>query len=169
MSLSLTFGPPGSDVEVVASGFTPGTPVGILFGGQEVRTATAKPGTGTALGASGLAVLRPERLLAAVGLAQADAVGGIEETIKVPDVSPGMYDVCVSSRETETVCAAFRVTERASVAGVSFSRGDDGVRVLGRTFARTGASIALLVALAVGFLLLGRSLRAAGRRRRARA
>ena len=175
LNLSLDFGPPGSDLRVQASGFEPLSTVAITFGGQVVRTATAQPqGGATAAGTSRLAVLRPDRLLAAVGLirAQSASNGAIDETIQVPDVRPGLYDVCVSSEETETACGTFRVTAKTSVAGVTFSRGgdgDDGVRVLGRTFARTGFGITLLLILGVGFLLVGRSLRAASRRRRVRA
>ena len=114
---------------------------------------------------SRLAALQPTRLLAALRgstvRAQADdaTTGGINETITVPDVRPGLYDVCVQSSGNETACGTFRVTAKTVVGGVSFSRGGDegiGTRVLGRVFARTGVGIVTLLLLGVSLVLLGR-------------
>jgi hypothetical protein len=177
MSMSLTFGPPGSDLRIKASGFDVGQAVDIYFGALLMRTAHATPDTGTALGIpSGLAALRPDVLLGRVfggARPQAATVGAIDETLAVPDVSPGLYDVCVASDGNETACGTFRVTAKPSVLGVQFSRGTSGgsggVQVLGRTFARTGINVAILAFAGVSLILLGRSLRAGSRRRRVRA
>ncbi|MEY2477465.1 MAG: hypothetical protein QOG87_2780 [Actinomycetota bacterium] len=184
ISLSLTFGPPGTLFQVKAEGFEPGSPVDITFGGEVVRTTVAQPkgSSGTALGARGgaLAVAAPIRLLAMLGarthlVAQADpTVGAIDETVAVPDVSPGTYDVCVVSPGSETACGAFRVTPKTSVLGVSFTRGGSGgggasVSVLGRTFSRTGLAILPWVALGVILIVGGRYLVVRSRTRNQRA
>jgi hypothetical protein len=170
MALSVGSGPPGSNVVVEATGFkNNGDTATITFGGTVVKTSTASTSTST-----GLAVVRPAALLALADAVlpgrltalrgQASTKPSIRETIQVPNVGAGTYDVCVSAANAQTACAPFRVTSETRVLGVQFSRGDSGGGVRG--LARTGFMLLPFLLLAVILILVGRYLVAKSRARR---
>jgi hypothetical protein len=183
LSLSLQFGPAGVRVRIRAFGFNVGDPVTGTFDGVVVFTATARAGVGeTAMPAqSGFAAAGLGALRSLFG--QSSEAGGIDETITVPDKPVGTYPVCVSGSGGQA-CGEFRITA-TEVQGVNFTRsggsgggtnggtasgvGTDngGTKVLGRTFARTGIAVTALVLLGVSFILVGRFLRVASKRRKA--
>ena len=190
--LSIQAGPVGVTVRVRASGFNIGDIVEGTFDGEQVFQTIAEPSSETAQGVlarSPLAALRPGALLGALdavlpgrGLfgAQATQSGAIDETFTVPNRAPGIYQVCVSGSGAQG-CADFEVVARTAVAGTQFSRGEgspvsnddgasNGARVLGRTYARTGAALGLLAVIGASLVVFGRSLGVASKwRRRARA
>lgn len=184
ISLSLQFGPAGVRLRIRAFGFNAGDPVTGTFDGVVVFTATARAGVGeTAMPAeSGFAAAGLGALRSLFG--QSSEAGGIDETITVPDKPAGTYPVCVSGSGGQA-CGQFRITA-TEVGGVNFTRSGDssggtnsggtasgvgtndgGTKVLGRTFARTGIAVTALVLLGVSFMLVGRFLRVASKRRKA--
>jgi hypothetical protein len=174
LSLSLQFGPAGVSLRIRAFGFNAGDPVTGTFDGVVMFTATARAGVGQT------AMARPTFAAAGLGalrsvFGQSNERGGIDETIIVPDKPVGTYPVCVSGSGAQG-CGDFRITP-TEVQGVNFTRNGggtggqvathSGTRVLGRTFARTGIAVMALVLLGVSFILVGRFLRVASKRRRA--
>jgi hypothetical protein len=170
IKLSVSSGSVGDRVEVHASGLDAGDRVDVTFGGQPVGSGTARPDQGQQALGRVFAAIAPVRMLTSsrsVHVAQAAGAGNssVDLVFSVPDVDAGTYDVCASSPNVDTACAPFDVVE---VLGARFSRGEggNGVRVLGRTFARTGIDVAILAILGVSLIVAGRSLRAGSKRRR---
>ena len=182
--LDLQFGPAGTRLRIRAHGFNAGDPVSGTFNGTVVFQTNATPGTGqVALGgqpsfaAAGLGAIRSL-------FAQADdGLGGVDQTITVPNLPPATYPVCVSGSGAQA-CGEFRITPGTAVLGSSTSRDSDGstingtasggttssgTKVLGQSFARTGIAVATLLLLAVSLIVAGRYLRVASRRRRSHA
>jgi hypothetical protein len=160
LTLSITSGPPGTRVRLVAEGFLFDARVDITFGGLLLRTVTASQ-PGQAMGSAPVAVARPARALLSLmpGHGQPRAqtvVGRIDEIITIPDVAPGRYDVCVISPGSATACAPFQVTAPGAAPGAGGGGG----------FARTGLYLVPLVLIGVAVLVTGRVLRSSGRRRR---
>lgn len=142
-SLAVGQAAPGATVTATVSGVPFGDTVRILFGGIEAGRSTA---AGTA-GQPGVTVL--------------------QVPFVVPDVSGGSYlVVAVGSAFTATCDADFQVLG-ASVLGSTVERlpgAGTGSKGPG-SLAKTGASLAALVALAVALLLSGRALVSASRER----
>jgi hypothetical protein len=148
IQLSLQSGAPGTSFVVDASGFKDGDTATITFGGTVIATSTASSG------GTGLAVFRPTAILGQA------AKASIHETVKVPDVAVGTYDVCVAAPNAQSACAPFHVTPGTVVAGVSFTRGG------GDSLAKTGLMLLPFLVLAVILILGGRYLVAKSRARR---
>jgi hypothetical protein len=175
LNVEIRFGPPGSLIRIRATGFVLGARVDITFGGELLRRTTAgqQQQGQQGLGRSRLATVRPDRLVAAIlgrtTVRPQSAVGSIDETVAVPKVAPGVYDLCVISPGSKTTCVPFRVTAETSVLGSNQTRetqGTQGTKVLGVQFARTGLMLVPLVLAALAAIVIGLRLRSHGRRRR---
>lgn len=106
------------------------------------------------------------------------ADGSLDVTFTIPERPPGEYALIVSGSPSGQECdPPLRIRPETEVLGTQFTRGNPasgtavgggstgGTRVLGRTFARTGVQIALLVLVGVLLVLAGRTVRRAARAR----
>jgi len=147
-SLSVTVGEAGDPVTATVINVEVGGTVRILFGGVEVGRATAPAQGG-----------------------EAQTTTSVSITFEVPDVEPGRYLVTAVGADFTATCSAsvggqFEVRETEVLAGgVTRDGGGEG----GSSLPRTGLYLALLVTIAIGLLLLGRTLLERSRRRRRRA
>jgi hypothetical protein len=131
IELDVTEGEPGTVVRARACGYTEGAAVSVTFGGAEVGS----------------------------GVAGTDAC--VNVTFTVPDVEPGIRQVCASSAGRPTPCAEFTVTgvlAGGATAGESGRGGGAGAGAL----ARTGMAIGLLAVLGLLLVAGGKALRHAG-------
>jgi hypothetical protein len=179
LSIDVTEANVGDEVRIQGCGFQPGAFVRITLNpGTAQNPGTPCPGairSGTAAqqcpftnpGQAG-----PPDTTAGGGIAGtvADANGCVDVLVRVPDRSPGSYEVCTVSAGVETVCAALRI-KGAGVFGQVFGRGgSDGDGTSGRDtsrgLARTGLMILPLLLLALIAILVGRWLLQRSRRHR---
>ena len=107
------------------------------------------------------------------------ADGSLDITFVIPARPPGEYALIVNGDPSGQSCdPPLRIQAETDVLGTQFNRGNPasgtavgggsttgGTSVLGRTFARTGVQIALLVLLGVLLVLAGRTVRRAARDR----
>ena len=107
------------------------------------------------------------------------ADGSLDITFTIPERPPGEYALIVYGEPSGQECdPPLRISaEGTAVLGTQFTRGNPasgtsvgggstgGTRVLGRTYARTGVQIALLVLVGVLLVLAGRTVRRAARAR----
>ena len=136
IELDVTEGEPGTVVRARAFGYVQGAAIALTFGGEPV-------GSGVA-GADGCVVI----------------------TFTVPDVPPGVRDVCATSAGRPSACAEFTVTGVLAAGATA----DDNAAARGSggglgSLARTGAAIGLLALLGLLLVLGGRAVRQAGRDR----
>jgi hypothetical protein len=185
LHLSLTFGPPGINIRIQAFGFIAGDPVAGTFDGVQVFSATARPGVGqTTAAVNPVASLAP--LFGKLTHQVANPTfGGVDETITVPNKPPAEYAVCVYGSGAQG-CGTFRIVPATQVLGVQITRNVDPASAAGAAgaatsantngsvspktnggaaLARTGLDVGLLLLLGVGFVVFGRYLRAASKRR----
>lgn len=161
LNLSVQSGAPGQRVEVKVCCVPTGQQVTVSFNGITVISDAAAQGVGVSLGRTH----RP--LFAVVGLTPssirtaAASGAGIDGFFVVPSVAPGPYDVCAATAGATPVCASFVVTGGGAVLGNQVTRDEGG----GSALARTGFRIVLFLLLAVGLLVLGRSLVKASKKR----
>jgi len=182
LHLSLTFGPAGIQIRITAFGFLAGDPVTGTFDGLQMFTATAQPNVGNAAAAANpVAAVAP--LLRSLVLHQTaqPTLGGIDQTITVPNKPPGEYAVCVYGSGAQG-CGTFRIVPAAQVLGVQITQPSNNSSAVAPNatggavnanrpttstpLARTGMNISLLVLLGVGLLAFGRYLRNAAKTRR---
>lgn len=182
LQLSLQFGPVGITLRIQAFGFLAGDPVTGTFDGVQMFSTTAQPNVGKpAAAANPAAALAPLFRSHITHQVAQPTLGGIDQTITVPNKPVGEYAVCVFGSGAQG-CGTFRIVPPTQVLGVQITRPDQpanasvasssngnvtGIRPTTSTpLARTGMDIGLLVMLGVGLAAFGRYLRAAAKRRR---
>jgi hypothetical protein len=142
IELDVDEGDPGTVVRARACGYAEGAAVSVTFEGAEVGS----------------------------GVAGTD--GCVTVTFTVPDVAPGVRQVCATSPGRPTACAEFTVTGVLSAGQAQAGESTRGGGARGGALARTGAAIGLLVVLGALLVAGGRVLRHAsgdrGRREAAR-
>jgi hypothetical protein len=126
----------------VASNVPAGTTVEFRLGGQPVATASSSASTAGA---------------------KADAAA----SFTVPNLPPGQYELTAVGPGFLVSCTSAGGNGFGVLAeGAETPRGDTGGSPGGGSLARTGITVAVLVAIALALIVLGRGVLEAGRRRR---
>jgi hypothetical protein len=138
-SLSASSATPGSRVDVLVQSVPDGTSIDILFGGNVVAHGTA-------------------------GASSAATKGSIGLSFTVPSVPPGSYPVEAVGAGVNLECGAGDGADGFGVLGTGGEQGGDQGRG-GGSLARTGIAVGVLVAVAIGLIVVGRVVLAGSRRR----
>jgi hypothetical protein len=143
--LSTNVASAGAEVTATVAGVPVGETVRLLFGGAEVGRATANQSDGQS------------------------AVTTVQIRFTVPAVDDGSYLVAAVGATFTAECSGGFAAGTAEVLGFTVERGAGAPGSSGRgSLARTGVAIALLLAVALALLIVGRALVDSARQRGAR-